>query len=256
MATSSELKSAITKFFRRTLVPTRRHNTHCSDARLEQSQQHKTTSSSDLVFALPELMEQILNHVDTEDLFIFLRISKTFRHSILGTTHLRRRYKARLPDPRKRKEPTNTIYIMSPLLVASWDYLGFTFLVPLSLDRREIATRPGHLEPFIRLEYSYTLGSLNDVYWDGVPGRELGSLAMRRGDRYYKITPGWANVWLPNAVVYVRLRVYRYGGVYVDSKVMRLEAHRAEMLSLAMTLQGFVWQAEGEFSSRKVAEEQ
>jgi hypothetical protein len=71
----------------------------------------------------------------------------------------------------------------------------------------------------------------------------------------YGISPSWAYVWLPDAVVRISLRVYRHDHKYAYTETMQLEQDKAEMHSMAMVLHTLATSSESTWSPDQVVGE-
>lgn len=56
-------------------------------------------SAAEIVFGIPELLDQILKDVYPSDIFVFQRTNKIFRETIPRTSHVRPRKFAHVCDP-------------------------------------------------------------------------------------------------------------------------------------------------------------
>jgi hypothetical protein len=132
-------------------------------------------------------------------------------------------------------------------------FKSFLFLEPFVFLHCSVVTRPWEQQPVLELAYSYTprnaparlLSSMDRAY------DNTGSIAMRRGNKAYEVSPLWANVWLPDVPVRVCLQIYRDEHKYTHTEATQLEKCKAEMRSVAMALHSLASKNERKWCSNK-----
>jgi hypothetical protein len=213
-------------------------------------------SAAETVFGIPELLDQILKDVWPSDIFVLQRTSRTFRQTILRTSHVRPRRLARIRDSGAGKDADGEIKVDLNLLFASRFFLSFLFLDPFVLTNHTALVTPGQ-RPILHLQYFYTpVSATARRLWPSGCAHPHGSnIVMRKGDKMYDISPSWAYVWLPDAVVHISLRIYRHEHKHVYTETMQLEPDNAEMHSVAMALDTLAKKNESRWSSGKIVGE-
>ena len=194
-------------------------------------------SAAEIVFGIPELLDQIIKDVYPSDIFLFQRTNRTFRQTIPRTSHVRPRRSARIYNSGAAQDADGEIKVDFNLLFASRFFLSFLFLDPFVLTDCSALVVPGQ-HPILRLQYFYIpVSATARRLWpsDSVYPHAK-SVAMRRGDKLYQISPSWAHVWLLDAVVRVSLKVYRHEHKHAYTETMQLKQDKAEMHSVATAL--------------------
>jgi hypothetical protein len=212
------------------------------------------SSAAERVFGIPEMLDQILEDVNHTDVFIFQRINKASRQNILDTPRLKQRLLSRIPiEPKTNQDAPDEILVDMDSLFTCRSFKSFLFLEPFVFLHCSVVTRPWEKQPILELAYSYTprnaparlLSSMDRAY------HNTGSIAMRRGNKAYEVSPLWAKVWLPNAPVRVCLQIYRDEHKYTYTEATQLEEGKAEMRSVAMALHSLASENERKWFSNK-----
>ncbi|GAB7322629.1 hypothetical protein MBLNU13_g03538t1 [Cladosporium sp. NU13] len=210
-------------------------------------------SAADTVFDFPELLDQILKDVYPSDIFVLQRTNRTFRQTILRTSHLRPRRLARNRDSSAKEDADGEIQVNLNLLFASRFFLSFLFLDPFVLTNHTALVIPGQ-RAILHLRYFYTPASATArrLWPSDRKHPYANNVVMRKGDKMYDIAPSWAYVWLPDAVVHISLRVYRHKRKHAYTETMQLESEKAEMHSVPMALDALATRSESKWSSGKI----
>ena len=213
-------------------------------------------SAAETVFGIPELLDQILKDVWPSDIFVLQRTSRTFRQTILRTSHVRPRRLTRIRDSGATQDADGEIKVDLNLLFKSRFFLSFLFLDPFVLTDHTALMIPGQ-RPFLHLQYFYTPVSVTArrLWPSDRKYPRANNVVMRKGDRMYDISPSWAYVWLPDAVVNISLRVYRHEHKHAYTETMQLEPDKAEMHSVAMALDTLATRNESRWSSGQIVGE-
>jgi hypothetical protein len=210
-------------------------------------------SAAETVFGIPELLDQILKDVYPSDIFVLQRTNRTFRQTIPRTSHVRPRRLARIHDSGASEDASGEIEVDLELLFASRFFLSFLFLDPFVLTDHTALVIPGE-RPILHLQYFYTpVSATARRLWrsDGAYPHAK-NVVMRKGDKMYDISPSWAYVWLPNAVIHISLKVYRHEYKHAYIETMQLEPDKAEMHSVAMALNTLATRSESKWSSGQI----
>jgi hypothetical protein len=194
-------------------------------------------SAAEIVFGIPELLDQILKDVYASDIFVLQRTNKTFHQTILKTSYVRPRRLAHICDPEAAQDADGETKVDFDLLFSSRFFLSFLFLDPFTLMDCTALWIPGQ-RPVLHLQYIYTKASATArrPWRSDRADAQAKNVVMRKGDKMFGISPSWAYIWLPNAVVRISLRVYQHDHKYAYTETMQLEQDKAEMHSVAMVL--------------------
>jgi hypothetical protein len=213
-------------------------------------------SAAEIVFGIPELLDQILKDVYPSDIFVLQRTNKTFHQTVLRTSHVRPRRSARICDPEVAQDADGEITVEFDLLFASRFFISFLFLDPFVLAGCSALVVPGR-QPVLHLQYSYTpVSATARRLWPSDRAYpHTKKVVMRRGDKIYEISPSWAYVWLPDAVVRISLKVYRHEHKHAYTETMQREPDKAEMRSVAMALDTLATRSESRWSSGQIVGE-
>jgi hypothetical protein len=207
-------------------------------------------SAAEIVFGIPELLDQILKDVYPSDIFVLQRTNKTFRATIPRTSHVRPRRLARICDPDAVQDADEEIKVDFNLLFASRFFLSFLFLEPFTLMDCTALVIPGQ-RPVLHLQYIYTPASATArrLWPSDRVYPHTKNVVLRKGNKTYEISPSWAYVWLPDAAIRISLRVYRNEHKHAYTETMRLEPDKAEMYSVATALHTLATRSESRWSS-------
>lgn len=210
----------------------------------------KMTSAAETVFGIPELLDQILKNVYPSDIFELQRTNMTFRQTIPRTSHVRPRRLARICDPEAAQDAAGEIKVDFSLLFAFRFFLSFLFLDPFTLADCSALVNPGQ-RPILHLQYLYAPVSAGArrLWLSDRLQPYTKNIAMRKGDRLYGISPSWAYVWLPDAVIRISLKVYRHKYKPAYTETMQLEPDKAEMHSVATALCTLATSSKGKLPS-------
>jgi len=213
-------------------------------------------SAAEIVFGIPELLDQILKDVYPSDIFVLQRTNKTFRETILRTSHVRPRRLARICDPEAAQDADGETKVEFNLLFTSRFFISFLFLNPFVFAGCSALAILGQ-HPVLHLQYSYTPISVTArrLWPSDRAYPHTKQVVMRKGDKMYEISPSWAYVWLPNAIVRISLKVYRHEHKYAYTETMQLEPDKAEMRSVAIALDTLAKRSESRWSSGRIVGE-
>lgn len=212
------------------------------------------SSAAECVFATAELLDQILKDVNPSDIFVFQRVNKTFRQTIHRTSHLRQRRLARICHTNAESNAAGEVRADWALLFASRFFLSFLVLEPFIFQRCSVLTDPLEQQPMLHLQYSYIPRSaIASRLWTSERAYpHTANIAMRRGSKMYEVSPSWAGVWLPDAVIRISLHVYRHEHKHNYTETTQLDREQAEMRSVAMALDTLAQKSERQWASGKI----
>ena len=206
-------------------------------------------SAAETVFGIPELLDQILKDVYPSDIFVLQRTNRSFRQTILRTPRVRPRRLARIRNSGAAEDADEEIKVDLDLLLASKFFLSFLSLDPFVLADHIALVTPGQ-RPTLHLQYFYNAVSATArrLWRSNREYSHANNVVMRKGDKMYDISPSWAHVWLPDAVVPISLKIYRHEHKYAYTETMQLEPDKAEMHSVATALDTLATRNESRWS--------